>query len=242
MSHRLNRRNLRRSNLGAFTIFWFRGARMRRYRLFAVLRASAVICAVWMIPSFAISQDSRKPAKLRSEVEHCRNNKNDRSQSPCYREVNSSRPTHLSQQEPIEPGGWQLARTSSPAGGPNSISITKTADATRSDHDVAGLMLRCGEGATTEVLVVLSEPLRPRTHPKVTVSAGATTTDFTGTVLTTGALVLLPEKASALVERAWQSIPELAVAIAEDHRSLHGVIPVADIRTAMQTLQSSCLE
>jgi hypothetical protein len=65
-----------------------------------------------------------------------------------------------------------------------------------------------GEGATTEVLVVLIEPLRPRTHPKVTV-------------------------------RAWRSIPELAVAISEDHRSLHGVIPLANISTAMRTLQSN---
>jgi hypothetical protein len=101
-------------------------------------------------------------------------------------------------------------------------------------------MLRCGEGATTEVLVVLIEPLRPQTHPKVTVVAGATTTEFTGSVVTPGALVLLPEKASALVEHTWQSVPELAVAIAEDHGSLHGVIPLADIRTAMQTLRSIC--
>jgi len=103
-------------------------------------------------------------------------------------------------------------------------------------------MLRCGEGATTEVLVVLIEPLPPRTHPKVTVSDGATTTKLTGSVVTPGPLVLLPEKASALVERAWRSIPELAVAISEDHRSLHGVIPLADISTAMRTLQSNCLK
>jgi hypothetical protein len=121
-----------------------------------------------------------------------------------------------------------------------SISITKIAEATRSDQDITGLMLRCAEGATTEVLVVLTKPLQLRTHPKVTVVAGATTTVFTASVVTPGVLVLLPEKASALVEHAWQSIPELAVAIAEDHRLLHGVISVADISTAMQTLQSNC--
>jgi hypothetical protein len=103
-------------------------------------------------------------------------------------------------------------------------------------------MLRCGEGATTEVLVILMEPFPLRTHPKVTVMAGAKTTEFTGSVVTPGALVLLPEKASALVEGAWQSIPELAVAITGDHPSLHGVIPLADISTAMQTLQSNCLK
>ena len=71
--------------------------------------------------------------------------------------------------------------------------------------------------------------------------AGTTITEFTASVVTPGVLVLLPEKASALVEHAWRSIPELAVAIAEDHRLLHGVIPLADITTAMQTLQSNCL-
>jgi hypothetical protein len=103
-------------------------------------------------------------------------------------------------------------------------------------------MLRCAEGATTEVLVILIEPLSARTHPKVTVVAGAKTTEFTGSVVTPGDLVLLPEKASALVEGAWQSIPELAVAIVGDHRSLHGMVPLADISTAMQTLQSNCLK
>jgi len=101
-------------------------------------------------------------------------------------------------------------------------------------------MLRCGEGATTQVLVVLIDPLPPRTHPKVTVVAGATTTEFTASVVTPGALVLLPEKASALVEGAWESVPELSVSISENRRSLHGVIPLADISTAMQTLQSNC--
>ena len=210
---------------------------MNRCRLFGFLGGSAAICAAWIIAlDSAICQDARKTAKLSSEVLHCQSAKKDPARTPC-KDGNSSGPTHLSQQPPVETGTWQLT-----AGGPDSISITKIADAARSDHDVAGLMLRCGEGATTEVLVVLIEPLPPRTHPKVTVSAGATTTELTGSVVTPGPLVLLPEKASALVERAWRSIPELAVAISEDHRSLHGVIPLADISTAMRTLQSNCLK
>ena len=215
---------------------------MKRCRLFAFLNGPAAMCAAWIIaPDSAICQDGRKSAKLSSEVQHCQSAKKDPAGMPC-KDGNSSGLTHLSQQPPVGTGTWQLTRTPNPAGGPDSISITKIADAARSDHEVAGLMLRCGEGATTEVLVVLIEPLPPRTHPKVTVSAGATTTKLTGSVVTPGPLVLLPEKASALVERAWRSIPELAVAISEDHRSLHGVIPLADISTAMRTLQSNCLK
>ena len=213
---------------------------MKCCRLFAFLNGSAAMCAAWILaPDSAICQDARKTATLSSQ--HCQSAKKDPARTAC-KDGNSSGPTHLSQQPPVETGTWQLTRTPNPAGGRDSISITKIADAARSDHDVAGLMLRCGEGATTEVLVVLIEPLPPRTHPKVTVSAGATTTELTGSVVTPGPLVLLPEKASALVERAWRSIPELAVAISDDHRSLHGVIPLADISTAMQTLQWNCLK
>jgi hypothetical protein len=213
---------------------------MKRCRLLAVIGGSAAICATWIItPDSAICQDTRKTATLSSQ--HCQSAKKDPARTPC-KDGNSGGLTHLSQQPPIDTGTWRLTRTANPAGGPDSISISKIADAARSDHDIAGLMLRCGEGATTEVLLVLFEPLPPRTHPKVNVSAGATTTEFTGSVVTPGALVLLPEKASALVERAWRSIPELAVAISEDHRSLHGVIPLADINTAMRTLQSNCLK
>ena len=214
---------------------------MRPYRLFVLLGGSAAICAAWtIVPSSAVCQDSRKTAKLSTEIQHCQTTKKDSPRRPCFKEGNSRGP--MSQQRPAEPKTWQLARTPDPARGRESFSITKIADANRSDPDVAGLMLRCGEGATTEVLVVLAEPLRSRTHPKVTVSAGATTTPFTASVLTPGDLVLLPEKASALVEHAWRSSAELAVAIADDHHSLRGVIPLTDISTAMQTLQSNCLK
>jgi hypothetical protein len=158
----------------------------------------------------------------------------------CEKEEDSGPSANVSQQQQPEPGTWQLARTPNPAGGPESISIMKSANTTGSDQDIAGLMLRCGEGATTQVLVVLIEPLPLRSHPNVTVVAGATTTEFIASVVTPGALVLLPEKASALVEDAWQSVPELTVSISEYRRSLHGIIPLADIGTAMRTLQSNC--
>jgi hypothetical protein len=209
------------------------------HQVFA-LGSATVVCAALMITSTpVVSRESEKPAKLNSE-ERCRGIKDGQARKRCYEQANTSASPTSSQQQPVEPGTWQLARTPNPAGGPDSVSITKITDATGSDHDITGLMLRCGEGATTEVLVVLADPLPSRTHPKVTVVAGATTTEFTGSVVTPGALVLLPEKASALVEETWQSIPELTVAIMENRRSLHGVIPLDDISTAMQTLQSNC--
>ena len=212
---------------------------MKCCSLFALLSISAAICAACSVLSSAVCQESKKPARL-NEVQH-QTGKENPTRMLSSKERISSVPAGLSQQQPIGPGIWQLVRAPNPDGRVDSISMTKVADTTRSDREVAGLMLRCGEGASTEVLIALIEPLPPRMHPRVTVSGGSTTTEFTGSVVTPGALVLLPEKASALVEHAWQSIGELTVAIAEDHHSIHGVIPLGDITRAMQTLQSGCL-
>jgi hypothetical protein len=101
-------------------------------------------------------------------------------------------------------------------------------------------MLRCSEGVSTNVLIVLAAPLPPKSYPKVTVAAGTTTTEFIASVVAPGALVLLPEKASALIESTWQSVPELAVSIADNNRVLRAVIPVQDIGNATRELQSNC--
>jgi hypothetical protein len=215
---------------------------MGHYQMLAGGTATAIFVALTIASTAAVGRDSEKLTVMNSEAEQCKGVKDEQARKRCHEQKNSSVSPSLSQSQLIEPGTWQLARTPNPAGGPDSISITKITEAIGSDHDIAGLMLRCGEGATTEVLVVLAEPLPGRTHPKVTVMAGRTTTEFTGSVVTPGALVLLPEKASALVENAWQSAPELAVVIAENHRSLHGSIPLTDIGIALRTLESNCPE
>jgi hypothetical protein len=222
-------------------------------RSFAPLGGTAISALCMIAATSALCQNNARPAKASSEVEHCQGakeankdgTKDERAPARCQEEGNSKAPASAPQQQPAEAGTWQLARTRNPAGGPDTISMTKILDGTRSDQDVTGLMLRCSEGATVDVLVVLIAPLPLRTHPKVTVVAGSTSTDFIASVVAPGALapsalVLLPEKASALVEHVWQSVPELEVTIVEPHRSLQGVIPVADISTAMQTLQSNC--
>lgn len=118
--------------------------------------------------------------------------------------------------------------------------MTKIVNPTRSEQDIAGVMLRCAEGASTNVLVVLGAPLPLHAHPKVIVVAGTTTTEFIANVPQPGTLVLLPEKASALLENTWQSVPELALSISDHNRALRGVIPMEGISSAMQELQSDC--
>lgn len=195
------------------------------------------ICAFWI--TSACCQEAAKQPKLNSEVERCRRINNEHMRTQCLEQINSEA-APVPQQQPTASGTWQLTRTPNPLGGPDSISISKITNPTPSEQDVEGLMLRCAEGATTNVLIVLTAPLPLRTHPKVIVVAGATTTDFIASVVPPGSLVLLPEKASALVEEAWQSVPELAVSITANRHALRGVIPLEDLSSAIQELQSDC--
>jgi hypothetical protein len=198
---------------------------------------AVAIFAFWA--TFVCCQEAAKSPILNNELERCRRINNEHMRMQCFEQI-SSKAAPISQQQPNPSGTWQLARTPNPSGGPDSISITKITNPTASEQHVSGLMLRCAEGATTAVLIVLAAPLPLHTHPRVAVVAGATTTEFIASVVASGALVLLPEKASALVEKTWQSVPELTVAIMGEHYSLRGVIPLADITAAIQTLQSNC--
>jgi hypothetical protein len=198
---------------------------------------AAAMCAFWL--TCAWCQETAKRPELNSEAERCRRINNEHMRTRCLEEINAKAAT-VPQQQPTASGIWQLARTPNRSGGPDSISITKIENPSPSEQDVAGLMLRCAEGASTDVLIVLAAPLPLRAHPKVTVVAGATTTEFIASVVPPGALVLLPEKASALIENTWQSVPELAVSITDSNRARRGVIPLEHINDAIQELQSNC--
>jgi len=141
-------------------------------------------------------------------------------------------------------GQWRLVRTPNPAGGRDAVSVMKTADVIRSDIDLAGLMLRCGE-SNFEVLVVLIRPLPPRAHPKVTVTVGSKTTEFISSVVPPGAEVLLPQEASVLASGPWQAAPELSVEVGavegdDQPAPIQGVISLAGLSAALPRLQANC--
>src|SRR4029077_15325453 len=132
--------------------------------------SAVAICAFWA--TFACCQEAAKAPILNNELERCRRMNNEIMRMHCFKQRNS-KTAPVPQQQPTASGTWLVARTPNPSGGPDSVSITKITNPTPSEQDVAGLMLRCAEGATTNVLVVLAAPLPLRAHPKVIVVAGA---------------------------------------------------------------------
>lgn len=130
-------------------------------------------------------------------------------------------------------------RSPNPAGGPDAVYIMHTPDPNKSDL-LAGLMLRCSKNGI-EVLIVSVKPFPPRDHPKVTVETDPHhRTEFSASVVTPGALVLLPPAATSLAEGPWKNASELSATVKDADTTVSGVVPLAGLESALGALRSSC--
>jgi len=141
-------------------------------------------------------------------------------------------------------GTWRLVRTRNPIGGKDAVSIMQTADIGKSDLDLAGLMLRCGD-AGVEVLLVLVSPVLPRAHPKVITTAAGKSADFTATVVPPGAALLLPQEVTALASGPWTAASELAVQVEpgpgdSEPSAIRGIVPLTGLGAALPLLMANC--
>jgi hypothetical protein len=200
-------------------------------------KIAIIACVGWLAGApFAAAQDSGPADDLERAFERCQAIQDDAARLYCYKNAAGGAP---SQQSPQALGTWHFVRTPNPTGGNPAISVTQSADITRSDPDFGGLMLRCGAGAP-EVLVVLVRYLALGAHPKVTVGAAQTSTEFSGSVVAPGLLVLLPQEATALATGPWQTMPELSVRIDDSGSVLQGVVPLTGLKGALEALRSNC--
>jgi hypothetical protein len=200
--------------------------------------AAIVLCVGWLAgATSAAAQDSASTSDLERAFERCQAIKDDAARLYCYE--NATRNETANQPSPAALGTWHFVRTPNPTGGRPAVSITQSADITRSDPDFGGLMLRCGDNAT-EVLIVLVRYLAPGAHPKVIVNAAQTSTEFSGNVVPPGLLVLLPEKATALATGSWLAMPELSISVDDEGNTIQGIVPLTDLTGALAVLRSNC--
>jgi hypothetical protein len=135
---------------------------------------------------------------------------------------------------------WPLVRTPNPKGGADAIAIMRTADTALSDPDLAGLMIRCAEKPSLEVLLVLVRPFPPRTKTDVVVTSGTTQSVLQAEAASPGSALVLPIEATAFTSGPWQGSKELAVAIRRPEAEIRGVIPLNGVTSAIAKLSSSC--
>ncbi len=211
-----------------------------------------VLVGATILAATAHGQTSGPPSGPDSKTAPCRAIKDDAVRLRCYEAATSDATTSpappvpgalQASSTPAERGLgadlWRLVRTPNPAGGRGAISIMQTADVAKSDIDLAGLMIRCGE-TNLETLIVLVTPLPPRAHPKITVTAGGAKEEFIGTIVPPGATVLLPNQASALASGPWQTASALAVQIENGADRAQGIIPLAGLGAALPALMMEC--
>jgi hypothetical protein len=151
----------------------------------------------------------------------------------------NARPDSSSRPAPPLQFGWKLIRTPNPRGGADAVSIIRTADLTRSDPDLAGLMLRCA-GTKFQVLIVVIRPLAPRAKPGVTLHVGSTITRFDASVVAPGTALLLPPAAEALARGPWHSASEANIEVEEDTGNFRGTVSLAGLGSAIAKLLASC--
>jgi hypothetical protein len=136
-------------------------------------------------------------------------------------------------------GGWRLVRAAYPRGGADAVSIIHTADVTRSDPDLAGLMVRCAERGV-EALVVVIEPLPPRARPRVTFGLSGREQNYMATVVPPFTAILLPTEAMAQLASAAGEGRDLSIEIESEGATIHGAVALTGLRRALDGLKVDC--
>lgn len=206
------------------------GARWVPFTVLALL----VGLALYLVTTTAISAERKDDIYV--QFEKCRVLGDDQARLACFKNL-------IPKDEPATStatDSWPLVRTPHPQGGPEAVSIMRTADTTRSDPELAGLMIRCAEKPGLEAILALLRPIPPRSKRDVVVTAGTAQVLLHAEVTSAGAALLLPIETSTFTTGPWRSSKEIAVTIKDPDGEIRGVIPIDGIGPAMARLSGNC--
>jgi hypothetical protein len=136
-------------------------------------------------------------------------------------------------------GAWKLVRTPNPRGGPEAVSVMHTADTSRSDLELAGLMIRCNSGRS-ELAIVLLRAFPLRARPRVFLGPHGHETQFDATIGPPGTAVVLPGDPKAVIGSAWAAESDLFIRVIDGPTRISGVVPIAGLKSAFTLLMSNC--
>lgn len=188
-------------------------------------------------PKVVFAQGSASTA----DFESCRAIAENQTRLDCLKSLLSKAPSAAAMTEADSSHSpWPLIRTPRPGGGADALAIMRTADTSRSDPDLAGLMIRCRETPGLEVLLGLVRPVPPRSKRDVTVISGAAKSSLKADASPAGTALLLPVDATMFTTGSWQNLKELDVRISDREGDIHGVIPLDGIKPAISALSAGC--
>lgn len=209
---------------------------MIRARIASTLWASIVFTYLLMGVPAALAETSG----VAEGFAKCKVMDDDQARLDCLKKLLAVPPTST----PAEAGEdhrWPLVVTPPPAGGGHeAVSIMRTADTTRSDPDLAGLMIRCQEKPGLQVLLALVRPLPPRAQRSVVVSPTTAPTIIHAEVSPLGTGIVLPVEPSMFTTGQWRELKELAVLIQDPEGDIRGVVPLDGLAPALAKLSARC--
>jgi hypothetical protein len=134
---------------------------------------------------------------------------------------------------------WHLIRSADPRGGVGAVAMMHTADVSKSDIGLAGLMLRCSPDRL-QVVIVATIAFAPSEQPRVRLRAGRSESTLTATIVPPFSALLLPSEATELVDGVWQSASELLIEITSQQAVIKGTISMAGLKSAAAILRANC--
>ena len=134
---------------------------------------------------------------------------------------------------------WRLVHTPNPSGGRDALSIMHTADTSRSDLELAGLMIRCS-GSRAELAIIVLRPFPLRARLRVQLGKSGNETQFEATVGPPGTAVIVPGDPKTIVGQAWQNESELFVRVVDGQTAISGVVALPGLQSAFDQLMANC--
>jgi len=203
----------------------------------SVTRAQLLSLLLVANANIVLAQESRPTP----DFESCRVIAEDKARLDCFKKLlPGSSSTAAAPEADRAANLWPITKTPRPGGGPEAVATMRTADTARSDPDLAGLMIRCGEKPGFEVHLALVRPFPPRSKRDVVLSSGSSQSVLKAETSSTGTTLLLPVDATAFTTGPWQGLKELAVKINDPVASISGVIPLDGIAPALARLTANC--
>lgn len=204
-----------------------------RWQIAPAMAAVVAIC----LTRFAYGQASQGS----QEFEQCKVITDDRARLDCFKELLPKAPSNPSAgKEGVEKDLWPLIRTPRPGGGPDAVAILRTADTTRSDPDLAGLMIRCQDKPGLEVLIALVRPFPLRSKRDVVVTLGTAQSNLHAETAPPGTALSLPIDATTFTTGAWRDLKEVVFKISDPQGDIRGVVELDGIAPAIAKLSANC--
>lgn len=204
-------------------------------RNFVALCVLASVLALAAHPIFAVEPEKDSTP---SEFDKCAAISDTQARLACIKNLIGD--SRVSSSQLPKGTGWRLITRQRTGDADTGTSIIRTPDTSRSDENLAGVMLRCKEPNDTELHIAVVSPYSPRTNTSVSLQIGARQLNFPARVGPGGTTLILPAEAVEMLAGHALQGAELKVEVGSGAGKTVGVIPLNGLDAAYAEMMAAC--